>query len=110
MIRQLLCPSVVGNPFRGFESPRLNYHTILLKIYCSAPVLPKKAFYKLKSGSYKVRKIKNFLNYIVCVGFSCCDLTRSSLPRAERQCSYASGKCVHVTGRKLRPVGLAPRC
>ena len=51
-----------------------------------------------------------FLNYIVCVGFSCCDLTRSSLPRAERQCSYASGKCVHVTGGNLRPAGLAARC
>ena len=44
------------------------------------------------------------------MGFSCCDLTRSSLPRAERQCSDASGKCVHVTGGNLRTAGLAARC
>ena len=43
-------------------------------------------------------------------GFSWRDLTRSSLPRAERQCSYARDKCVHVTGRNLRTVGLAARC
>ena len=44
------------------------------------------------------------------MGFSCRDLTRSSLPRAELQCSYASDKCVHVTGGNLRPAGLAARC
>ena len=45
------------------------------------------------------------------MGFSCRDLTRSNLPRAERQYSYAaSGKCVHVTGGNLQPAGLAARC
>ena len=44
----------------------------------------------------------------MCVVFSCCDLTRSSLPRAERHGSYAIGKkCAHVTGGNLRPAGLA---